>query len=477
MKSSFKRIVMLLLLVTTLLLTVACTKTSYISTYTDEEGNIQSVVVTDDDTFGGGGKKKTTVRIYTFNNPAANEKYLKAIKEDFNVKYPNIKIELQTSTGSFYTNLLSDFSAGTQADLFYMEPGEIYPFLQEGYLEPLDSYFNKSTLISQDDVWEINKLAYRYDATTDTFGGESGQTYALLKDWTTDAMLYYNRSLFTEEQLAIIERDEDNDGIFDPMSYEEFETLCQELLIKEGNTIKQYSFLPGLAEAKVLSQFLTNAGLSWFDKTTYRSTLSTPEVKEIIEYYYRILSLNNVNNVGSTHMPLFEQGKVAMIMGGLYNINENNLDKFGDNLGVAYPPVKDKTKDVKPFTTGCVALAMSSSSRVKDAAWKFIEWYMDYFGKVDAQACSNFTAKKDYAKYIIDPKFNDNVTRLRIGKIFYASLSKAIIIERNKYCSQASFESAELAYAGEYLNGDFTLNQFIEAVEGRINAVVELNRE
>ena len=472
-----KKIILLTSFLIAITLLVACQKKTYISSYIDDNGSVQTVIKEDDDVFGGGGKKKTTVRIYTFNGPEVNERYLKAIKEDFNVKYPNIKIELQTSTGSFYTNLLSDFSAGTQADLFYMEPGEIYPFLQEGYLEPLDEYFNNSSLISQDDVWEINKLAYRYDEATDTFGGENGYTYALLKDWTTDAMLYYNRSLFTEEQLSIIEKDEDGDGIYDPMTYEEFEGLCRDLIKKEGNTITQYSFLPGLAEGKVLTQFLTNAGLSWFNSSTYKSTLSTPEVKEIVEYYYGILAMNNVNNVGSTHMPLFEQGKVAMIMGGLYNIDYNNLDKFGDNLGVAYPPVKDKTYSVKPFTTGCVALAMSSTSRVKDAAWKFIEWYMDYFGVEDAKLCSNFTAKKEYAKYIIDPEYNTNRTKLRIGQVFYSSLSKAVIIDRNKYCSQASLEAAELAYAGEYLNGDFTLDQFISKVEERINAVVELNKD
>ena len=123
------------LLLVTLILT-ACGKqpgTTRIETYTDDSGNVQTKIVTDDDTFGGGGKKKTTVRVYTFNNPETNKRYLDAIQNDFYKKYPNIKIELQTSTGSFYTNLLSDFSAGTQADLFYMEPGEIYPFLQEGY--------------------------------------------------------------------------------------------------------------------------------------------------------------------------------------------------------------------------------------------------------------------------------------------------------------------------------------------------------
>ena len=459
------------------LLLFGCGKKTYISTYIDENGSIQSVIKEEDDDFFGGGKKKTTVRIYTFNNPETNKRYLDAIQNDFNVKYPNIKIELQTSTGSFYTNLLGDFSAGTQADLFYMEPGEIYPFLQEGYLEPLDKYFEKSSLISQSDVWEINKLAYRYDEATDTFGTDSGKTYAILKDWTTDAMLFYNKSLFTSEQLEIIEKDTNGDGIFEPMTFDEFEGLCKDLLKKEGNGITQYSFLPGLAEGKVLTQFITNAGLSWFNHSTYKSNLSTEDVREVVKYYYSILAMNNVNNVGSTHMPLFEQGKVAMIMGGLYNIESNNLDKFGDNLGVTYPPVKDETYTCKPITTGCVAFAMSSTSRVKDAAWTFVEWYMDYFGVEDAKACSNFTAKKEYAKYIIDPEYNTNAIRLRVGKAFYSSLDKAVIIDRNKYCSQASLEAAEFAYAGEYLNGDFTLDEFIRKVEERINAVVDLNKE
>ena len=134
--------------------------------------------------------------------------------------------------------------------------------------------------------------------------------------------------------------------------------------------------------------------------------------------------MNNVNNVGSTHMPLFEQGKVAMIMGGLYNVDSNNLDKFGDNIGVTYPPVKDSSYEVKPFTTGCVAFAMSSTSRVKDAACKFVEWYMDYFGVEDAKLCYNFTAKKEYAKYIISSEYNNNLTRLRVGNVFYSSLNK-----------------------------------------------------
>ena len=226
----------------------------------DSSGGGQSNVSdSEDDTFGSGGDKKTVVRYYSFNDAETNS------------KYPNIRVQTEISTGSFYTNLLNDFAGRTEADVFGMEPGEIYPFLSAGYLEPLDGYFEASEKVALDDVWDINTQAYAYDPATKKFG--TGKTYAVMKDWTTDTMLLYNRALFTKEQLAVIERDSDGDGIADPLSFAEFETLCDQLLKRSGANITQYSFLPGLAEAKVLAQFITNAGLSWFDPI---NPLSTP---------------------------------------------------------------------------------------------------------------------------------------------------------------------------------------------------------
>ena len=173
----------------------------------------------DDDIFGNGGSGKTVVRFYSFNDTQTNAELKKALEEDFYVKYPDIKISPEISNGSFYTSLLTDFAGETEADVFGMEPGEIYPFLSAGYLEPLDSYFEQSEEISLDDVWEINKEAYAYDSATKTFG--SGKTYAVMKDWTTDSMLLYNRALFTADQLAMIEKDEDGDGIADPLTFEQ----------------------------------------------------------------------------------------------------------------------------------------------------------------------------------------------------------------------------------------------------------------
>lgn len=421
---------------------------------------------TDDETFGGGESGVTTIRYYSFNDSKTNAELKQALEEDFYVKYPNIRVSTEISTGSFYTNLLNDFAGGTEADVFGMEPGEIYPFLSAKYLEPLDSYFEASEKVKLDDVWEINKQAYAYEESTKTFG--SGKTYAVMKDWTTDSMLLYNRALFTADQLAIIEKDSDGDGIADPLTFEQFELLCSQLIKRSGSNITQYSFLPGLAEAKVLAQFITNAGLSWFDPSNgYKSTFNNANTKEVVKYYYDILGLNEVNNVGSTFYPLFSQGKVAMVMGGLYCVEAYGLDQL--DLGVAYPPVKDAGMESKPYTTGCVGFAISSRSKVKDAAFKFIEWYLEYYGEKDSKKCNNFPALKSYAEDMLNPAINTNPVRLSATQKFYASLSKAVVIDRNPYCSQASLEGVEFMYTGEYLEGAMSFDEFCDTLDYEIN--------
>ena len=414
------------------------------------------------------GEKGSVVNYYTFNSPM-NAELNKAIEEDFKKLYPDITVRLKISTDSFYTTLLTDYSGNVEADIFNMEPGEIYPFLSANYLEPLDDYFAASEQVSLDDLWDINRAAYAYDYDTKEFG--KGKTYAVLKDWTTDSMLLYNRKLFTTEQLQMIEGDDDGDGKPDPLTFDEFELLCKNLVKKENGVIKQYSFLPGLAEAKVLEQFITNAGECWF-KSDYTSNLQTPAVKSVVEQYYKILGMNEVHNTGTAFYPIFAQGKCAMIMGGLYCIDSYDLDKL--DLGIAYPPVKSKGMQSKPYTTGCVGFAMSSRSKKKTEAFKFIEWYLQYMGKKQAEECNNFPAIERYTDEImLNPEINKNAVRLAHATTFRDSLGDAVIIDRNIYCSQASVEAVEMRYAGEYLEGTMSIGDFCETLDYEINKRVK----
>jgi len=418
----------------------------------------------------GDGRKLVTV--YTFNNNATNNELIAAIEKDFYKKYPNIKVKPFISPDTFYTNLLNDFEGKTEADVFNMEPGEIYTFLRAGYLEPLDGYFANSSISLENDIWSINKDAYAYEKSNDTFG--AGSTYAVMKDWTTDSMLLYNRSLLTAKQLQMIEGDDDGDGVADPLTFDEFEQLCDELLVKSGKDITRYSFLPGLAEAKVLEQFITNAGLCWF-KDDYSANFSDPAVKKVVEYYYRILAKNEVYDTGTASYPLFASGECAMIMGGLYCIDSYNLSNM--DLGVAYPPVKEKGMESKPYTTGCVGFAVSSRSKVKEEAFKFIEWYLEYYGKKNAETCNNFPALKKYTtEIILNPEVNKVPVKLNAAQKFYQSLDKAVIIDRNPYCSQTSLETVEFTYAGEFMQGKKNLDEFCKTLDNEINRRVNAQK-
>lgn len=429
----------------------------------------------DDDTFGD-GEGKTIVKFYSFNNETQNKALKAALAEDFYKKNPDIYVKTELSTGYFYTNLLNSFTGGVEADVFRMEPGEIYPFLQGNYLEPLDSYFEKSEKVSLDDIWDVNKAAYAYDYETGNFG--SGSTYSIMQDWSTDSMLMYNRKLFSAEQLSLIEKDADGDGKPDPLTFAQFEQLCRELLVKSGKRITQYSFLPGLSESKVLMQFLTNAGLSWFNPDTLYSTLTNAAEKEVVKYYYDILGMNEANDTGGTTYPMFARGEVAMVMGGLYCVDAYNLASSSFDLGVAYPPVKDATYECKPYTTGCVGFGISSRSKVKDAAFKFIEWYLEYYGKQDSSKCYNFPAIKSYVdEYMLNPDVNPNVKLRNLANAFSKSLDDAVIIDRNPGCSIMSFESTEFLYAGEYLQGVRGIDEFCQIISTDVNKKVDAYKQ
>lgn len=107
---------------------------------------------------------------------------------------------------------------------------------------------------------------------------------------------------------------------------------------------------------------------------------------------------------------------------------------------------------------------------MKDAAFKFVEWYLEYYGEQDAKKCNNFPALKKYAEeYMLDPEVNTNPVKFKATGLFYESLTKAVVIDRNPYCSQASFENIELTYTGEYLEGAMSFDEFWDVLDYEIN--------
>ena len=107
--------------------------------------------------------------------------------------------------------------------------------------------------------------------------------------------------------------------------------LSEQLLKRSGSTITQYSFLPGLAEAKVLAQFITNSGLSWFNpEDGYKSTINTPAVKEVMKEFCSnggaIFFSTHVLEVAEklcNKIAIIKQGKLV-VSGNMEEITKNS---------------------------------------------------------------------------------------------------------------------------------------------------------
>ena len=78
---------------------------------------------------------------------------------------------------------------------------------------------------------------------------------------------------------------------------------------------------------------------------------------------------------------------------------------------------------------------------------------------------------------MLNPEVNKNAVRLAHAQKFRKSLDDAVIIDRNLYCSQASVESVEFKFAGQYLQGDMSLAEFCDNLDYEINKRVNLAKK
>ena len=74
-------------------------------------------------------------------------------------------------------------------------------YVNNGYLEPLDSYIEESSL-DIDDIWPSTIERFRYNPETGYSGGDNPQ-YAL-PDGNTPTFIFYNADMFAEQKVNII---------------------------------------------------------------------------------------------------------------------------------------------------------------------------------------------------------------------------------------------------------------------------------
>lgn len=378
-----------------------------------------------------------------------------------------INIIIQKATDSYYEEVLKSYVGAQTPDVVFMKSSEIMPFLsgKTPKLLPLDDYIQKSQKMSLDDLWPINDC-YRYDAASNMLGVEGAPLYGLIKDFSPDWTLVYNKEIFdtalnamSDKSMASGIREKLERGARYPLdmtdknatdytlTWTEYYQLA--LQVKNSCTTESGQTINGTildaGPEMMLMQWIQMNGEYLFseDDKYCKSITDTQGIRAAFEMFRKLQdgagSPANWSNSTAGGPTLLNQGKVASTCNGRWAFNEYNWIDNIEKFGYIPAPLPD---DFDALTTtnytlssaigGCMALCITSKCEYPDEAFKFIEYFFTEFEKEQAQQGYNISGNRSLAhEYMLDDSLDKKL--LDLNTFYYNLGMNSSTMRYNRY--------------------------------------------
>jgi multiple sugar transport system substrate-binding protein len=276
------------------------------------------------------------------------------------------------------TRLIAMLTNGSPPDLVRGSGALDTPyFAARGVAENLDPYFAKSTVLKVDDLAPANDL-WRYDGHTQG----KGPRYGMAKDFSQDAMFWYNAALFDKAGV-------DHPPDTEPITYEAWLENAKRLTqVKNGQTTVYGGSYNGLGLGILFTNLTAAAGGSLFSADFGRVDFTTPEARKALAWYVdyaraRVGPSLVQPNPDGWDGPTYVANRMAMSgsgywLGGMINAEP----KLAEVSRLAPAPVFEGGPRLSSCQ-GATGMWMPKKARNKDAAWRVFEWF---FGEAPAKA-------------------------------------------------------------------------------------------
>lgn len=276
----------------------------------------------------------------------------------FEKQNPNIKIDyIAVTEGNYSEKLNAMIAAHTAPDVILAWECDINRFAKKKAIIPLDDYIKNTKAFTMDD----------FVPAVDQFGKTSGATYAL--PWCLAAeILYYNKDMFDKAGVPYPTND---------WTTQQFEDAAKKLtIVKDGKTVQWGA--DAISFQGIWYAMFGAAGDDVVDSTG-KPVLGDGARKALqwqadLTNKYKVCPPPAAS--GTNAVDLFSAGKAAMTRAGNWMIQ-------------TYRPITDFKWDVAPLPkdqrqytnlhTGFFTI--NAESKVKDAAWKFIEFSLSDKGQ------------------------------------------------------------------------------------------------
>lgn len=290
-----------------------------------------------------------------------NSSFMEQIQKDIGEfeEATGIHVEFESLQDSQVSNKVAVASAagGKDLDVFGYRPlQESLLYIQNGWLEPLNEYFEGDEAFDYEDFFESAREITSKD------GVAYGIPYL-----TEREIIYLNTELLEKAGL---------EGA--PKDYDELLEYCEKLNDPDNGVYAMALRGEGNAAVTQFSGFLRGFGGDFFDENR-NATMNTPEAIEALQFYGKLCReycAPGVLNMNWTEtMNLFTQGLAAM------RIDADSQYAFAlepesslvyDKVGYGVFP--EGPKGATPFNVTGWALGIGSGSEHKGASWEFVKW-------------------------------------------------------------------------------------------------------
>jgi multiple sugar transport system substrate-binding protein len=285
---------------------------------------------------------------------------------EFEADNPGIKIKVVLYDASRLNTMLA---SGNPPDIAFNNAVGSANFNARGLATDLTPYLEASDVLKEDDLQPAND-AFRWDGTK---SGE-GPLYGIVKDWSHDNALWYNTALFDAAGVPYLSDTE-------PISYDELLEIAEKLSVIEGGTTSVYGLgmewqwsLYGPIAAMVAQQgeSLYNDDLTEIDFTTDAAQRA---LQWFVDYGTSGAGPTSLNPLpDGSDFSTFAAERMAITQDGYW---------FGGNFAgedalqtVRFAPAPTMGDERVAMSFGGAGLWIPEQAEDKDAAWKFMEYFM-----------------------------------------------------------------------------------------------------
>lgn len=318
----------------------------------------------------GDSGEKTVVKFQTWN--PGTEEYVGEMIDKFEEEHPDIEVQhIYMPYTDHVEKLKVDFSAGDAADVFGVQTGAMYKEFRD-FEEDLTPYLVKE----YGDDWASNYNEYAMSLLK----GDDGEYYAVPLGLSYAGYVWANMKYFDKYDLEL------------PTNYDELKAVCQ--TFRDNG---EYPLVIGAKDSWINIDTWMNIAADINTEKLYSAIEGeTPFTDEDLVQSFQIWQncfTDGVFQDGALGVGMYtdstdmyqKEGSVPMILNGSWSLgaymdsDEQSQEVYngeGANHKIFLMDWNNDGKIAPVEEAVDVSLAINNQSKVKDAAWTFVDWML-----------------------------------------------------------------------------------------------------